>query len=87
MKDANTLLLIIIISSILSLLVYFYFKSKRLKRIRNRGNYKITHWMEMTKDQRRNIDSREKEMTMKRKKSLLTSIRKEYKNIKKDKSI
>ena len=66
---------------LISFLIYIYLRSFLV--IRRRNNYCIKDWMEMTKAERKKIDYRDKENTLKRKKALLKSIRKEYKNMKK----
>ncbi len=68
-----------------------FFKSifkKREKRLQERINYKfdINNWMELTKDERLEIDSREKNESMRKKKELLKSIRDQYIKLKKKNS-
>ena len=64
-----------------------FFKSifKRKEKIAHEKiNYKfdINKWMELTKEERFKIDSKEKNETMRKKKVLLKSIRAEYIKIK-----
>ena len=64
-----------------------FFKSifKRKEKIAHEKiNYKfdINKWMELTKEERLEIDSKEKNETMRKKKVLLKSIRAEYIKIK-----
>tara|TARA_Y100001968_G_scaffold246390_1_gene230636 strand:- start:887 stop:1090 length:204 start_codon:yes stop_codon:yes gene_type:complete len=55
----------------------FIFKRKK-KKIQKKFNFDITNWMELTKEQRLEIDSNEKHESMRKKKELLKSIRNEY---------
>ena len=55
----------------------FIFKRKK-KNIQKKFNFDITSWMELTKEQRLEIDSNEKNESMIKKKELLKSIRDEY---------
>ena len=55
----------------------FIFKRKK-KNIQKKFNFDITSWMELTKEQRLEIDSNEKDESMRKKKELLKSIRDEY---------
>ena len=59
------------------------FKRKR-KNLREKIKYKfdINNWMELTKEERLEIDSKEKNESMRKKKVLLKSIRDEYIKIK-----
>jgi len=59
----------------------FIFKRKK-KRIQKKFNFDITSWMELTKEQRLEIDSNDKDESMRKKKELLKSIRDEYIKIK-----
>ncbi len=60
------------------------FKRKK-KNHRKKFNYDfdINNWMNLTKEERLEIDSREKDELMRKKKALLKSIRDEYIKIKK----
>ena len=64
-----------------------FFKSifkRKGKNLHEKINYKfdINNWMELTKEERLKIDSKEKNETMRKKKVLLKSIRAEYIKIK-----
>ena len=64
-----------------------FFKSifkRKGKNLHEKFNYKsdINNWMELTKEERLKIDSKEKNETMRKKKVLLKSIRAEYIKIK-----
>tara|TARA_Y100001968_G_scaffold269099_1_gene259733 strand:+ start:476 stop:679 length:204 start_codon:yes stop_codon:yes gene_type:complete len=62
----------------------FIFKRKK-KNFQQKLKYRfdINKWMNLTKEERLEIDSREKNESMRRKKALLKSIRDEYIKIKK----
>ena len=67
-----------------------FFKSifkRKGKSLQGKNKYKfdINKWMELTKEERLEIDSKEKNETMRKKKVLLKSIREEYIKIKKEK--
>ena len=67
-----------------------FFKSifkRKGKILQEKTKYKfdINKWMELTKEERLEIDSKEKNETMRKKKVLLESIRDEYIKIKKKK--
>ena len=59
------------------------FKSKR-KKLQEKIKYKldINNWMDLSKEERLEIDYKEKDETMRKKKALLKSIRDEYIKIK-----
>ena len=59
------------------------FKRKK-KKLQKRFKYKfdINNWMNLTKEERLEIDSKEKKESMRKKKALLKSIRDEYIKIK-----
>ena len=64
-----------------------FFKSifkRKGKNLHEKNNYKfdINKWMKLTKEERLEIDSKEKNESMRRKKLLLKSIRDEYIKIK-----
>ncbi len=64
-----------------------FFKSifkKKKKKLQEKIKYKfdINKWMNLTKQERLDIDSKEKDESMRRKKALLKSIRDEYIKIK-----
>ena len=60
----------------------FIFKRNK-KDIQKKSKFDINNWMELTKEERLEIDSKEKNESMIKKKALLKSIREEYINIKK----
>lgn len=64
----------------------FIFKKKK-KKIQENSEQKldINNWMNLTKEERLEIDFNEKNKTMRKKKALLKSIREEYLKIKKKK--
>ena len=61
------------------------FFSRKKKKIQEKikSKFDINHWMDLTKEERLEIDSKEKDETMRKKKVLLKSIRDEYIKIKK----
>ena len=61
-----------------------YIFKKKEKNLQKAIKYKfeINNWMKLTKEQRLEIDSKDKDESMKRKKALLKSIREEYIRIK-----
>ena len=67
-----------------------FFKSifkKKKNKMKERSKFKfdINNWMNLTKEERLEIDSTEKNESMRKKKALLKSIRDEYIKIKKEK--
>ena len=65
-----------------------FFKSifkKKKNKMKERSKYKfdINNWMNLTKEERLEIDLKDKNELMKKKKALLKSIREEYIKIKK----
>ena len=67
-----------------------FFKSifrRKKKNIQEKIKYKfdINNWMDLTKEERFEIDSKEKDESMRKKNALLKSIREEYIKIKKKK--
>ena len=67
-----------------------FFKSifrRKKKKIQEKIKYKfdINNWMDLTKEERFEIDSKEKDESMRNKNALLKSIREEYIKIKKKK--
>ena len=60
----------------------FIFKRKK-KNFQKKSKSDINSWMDLTKEERLEIDSKEKNKSMIRKKKLLKSIREEYIKIKK----
>ena len=64
-----------------------FFKSifkRKKKKLKEKIKYKfdINNWMELSKEERLEIDSKEKNESMRKKKELLKSIRDEYIKIK-----
>ena len=61
----------------------FFFKKKK-KKLQEQSEKKIemNNWMNLTKEERLEVDFREKNKTMIKKKALLKSIREEYIKIK-----
>ena len=57
---------------------------RKKKKIQEKVKYKfdINNWMELTKEERLEIDTMEKDESMRKKKALLKSIRDEYIKIK-----
>ena len=68
------------------MLFKFLFKKKK-KKLQEQSEQKIdmNNWMNLTKEERLEIDFNEKNKTMKKKKALLKLIREEYLKIKKEK--
>ena len=66
------------------MLFKFLFKKKKKKKLQEQSEQKIdmNNWMNLTKEERLEIDFNEKNKTMKKKKALLKSIREEYFKIK-----
>ncbi len=64
------------------MLFNFLFKRKKNFQKKIKSKPAINDWMELTKEQRFEIDSKEKKESMKKKKALLKSIREEYIKIK-----
>ena len=62
----------------------FIFKKKK-KKLHGKYRFDINNWMNLTKEERLEIDSKEKDETMRKKKALLKSIRDEYIKIKRKK--
>ena len=62
----------------------FIFKRKK-KNLHKKTQYKfdINNWMDLTKEERLEIDSKEKDKSMRKKKALLKSIRDGYNKLKK----
>jgi len=53
-------------------------KKKKIIQKKIEKKFDINNWMELTKEERLEIDSKEKNESMEKKKALLKSIRKEY---------
>tara|TARA_B100000700_G_C14873360_1_gene774478 strand:+ start:222 stop:431 length:210 start_codon:yes stop_codon:yes gene_type:complete len=61
----------------------FIFKKKKNKPLKKSGHkFDINDWMNLTKQERLEIDFNEKNKTMRKKKAFLKSIRQEYMKIK-----
>tara|TARA_Y100001968_G_scaffold250180_1_gene235190 strand:+ start:205 stop:414 length:210 start_codon:yes stop_codon:yes gene_type:complete len=60
----------------------FIFKKKE-KKPQEKFQFDINNWMDLTKEERLEIDFKDKDELMKKKKALLKSIREEYIKIKK----
>ena len=66
------------------MLFKFIFKKKKKKiKEQSEQKFEMNNWMNLTKEERREIDFNEKNKTMRRKKALLKSIRDEYFKLKK----
>ena len=66
------------------MLFKFLFKKKRKKlKEQSEQKFDIDNWMNLTKEERLEIDFNEKNKIMKKKKALLKSIREEYNKLKK----
>ncbi len=67
------------------MLFKFLFKKKK-KKLREQSNekFEMNNWMNLTKQERLEIDFNEKNKIMRKKKALLKSIREEYIKIKKE---
>ncbi len=68
-----------------------FFKSifkRNKKKLQKKNKYKfdINNWMDLTKEQRLEIDTNEKNESMIKKKALLKSIRDQYIKLKKEKN-
>ena len=79
----NLFLTILITSLILIFMLKFRLNGKKNSQRNNKSKYKFNDWMELTNEERREMDFIDKKETMKRKKILLKSIREEYNNLKK----
>jgi len=79
----NLSFIFFIVVILLAMLMYLNGNLRSILGRSKQNKHRIVDWMEMTKDQRKEIDAREKQKTLKRKKALLEAIRREYKSIKK----
>ena len=79
----NLFLVILITSLILIIILKSRFKVKKNSHKNSKVKYKFIDWMELTNDERREMDFIDKRDTLKRKEILLKSIREEYKKLKK----
>ena len=70
------------------MLFNFIFKRKK-KKLQEKSELKfdLNNWMNLTKEERLEIDFNEKNKTMRKKKALLKSIREEYIKIKNSKKV
>ena len=57
--------------------IKFIFKRKK-KKLQEKFKFDMNNWMNLTKEERYEMDSKEKDESMRRKKKLLKSIREEY---------
>ena len=66
------------------MLFKFLFKKKKKKKLQEQSEQKLdmNHWMNLTKEERLELDLKDKNNTMIKKKALLKSIRDEYIKIK-----
>ena len=63
--------------------MFFKFIFNRKKKFREKVRFDINNWMDLTKEERYEIDSQENFESMRKKKALLKSIRDKYIKIKK----
>ena len=68
---------------------YKFILKKKKKRIEEqaKNKFEMNNWMNLTKEERLELDFKEKNKIMRKKKALLKSIREEYMKIKKKKII
>ena len=66
------------------MLFKFIFKRKK-KTFREKSRFDINNWMDLTKEERFDLDSKENFESMRKRKALLKSIRDKYIEIKKKK--
>ena len=67
------------------MLFKFLFKKKKKLHEQSEKTFDMKNWMNLTKEERLEIDFNEKNEMMRKKKALLESIREEYLKIKKEK--
>ena len=68
------------------MLLKFLFKKKKKKLLKqSEQKFDIKNWMNLTKEERLEMDFNEKDKIMRKKKALLKSIRDEYLKIKRNK--
>ena len=78
------LLLGILITSLMLIIIFrSRFEAKKNSYRSSKLKCKFIDWMELTNEERREMDLIDKRETLKRKEILLKSIREEYKNLKK----
>ena len=58
------------------------FKKKKNTKRKSKSKFRFNDWMELTKEERKELDLLDKQETMKKKQALLQSIREEYSKIK-----
>ena len=65
-------------------MLFKFIFNKKKKKLQDKTKYRldIDNWMNLTKEERFEIDSKEKDQSMRNKKALLKSIRDEYLKIK-----
>ena len=70
-----------------SIMIFKFIFKKKKKKLQENSEQKldINNWMNLTKEERLEVDFNEKNKTMRKKKALLKSIREEYLKIKKKK--
>jgi len=66
------------------MLFKFFFKKKKKPQEQSEQKLDMNNWMNLTKEERLEIDINDKNKIMKKKKALLKSIREEYIKIKND---
>ena len=68
-------------------MLFKFFSKKKKKKIQEQSEQKfdMNNWMNLTKEERLEIDFNEKNTIMRKKKALLKSIREEYKKMKNEK--
>ena len=64
---------------------FLFKKNKKKLQEQSEKKYEMNNWMNLTKEERLEIDFNEKDESMKKKKELLKSIRKEYIKLKNNK--
>ena len=69
-----------------SIMIFKFIFKKKKKKLQENSEQKldINNWMNLTKEERLEVDFNEKNKTMRKKKALLKSIREEYLKIKKN---
>ena len=69
---------------LIPLIIFFILIIIRYSKRNNKSNLKsISKWMNMSKEERKLIDIKSRDNTLKRKKSLIDNIRKEYRKVSK----
>ena len=66
---------------------FLFNKKKKKLQEQSEQRFEMNNWMNLTKEERLEIDFNEKKKIMKKKKALLKSIREEYIKIKKGKQL